>query len=73
VKTAEGIADSDDSIKFTLKRSLMDKLKPVYKKGGKVTAYTASPMADGAAAVMLASEAACEKHNLTPLARITHY
>lgn len=37
---------------------------------GKITAANASQICDGAAAVMIASEAAVREHNLTPLARI---
>jgi len=49
------------------------KLKPVFKKGGVVTAGSASGICDGAGAVMLASEEAVAKHGLTPLARIVGY
>ena len=38
-------------------------------KGGVVTAGSASGICDGAAAVVVASEDAVKKHNLTPLAR----
>ncbi|DAZ97818.1 TPA: hypothetical protein N0F65_002488 [Lagenidium giganteum] len=49
------------------------KLKPVFKKDGVVTAGNASGISDGAGAVILASEDAVKKHNLTPLARIVSY
>ncbi len=39
-------------------------------EGGVITAANASQICDGAAAVMIASEEAVRKHNLTPLARI---
>lgn len=39
-------------------------------EGGKITAGNASQICDGAAAVMVASEAAVKAHGLTPLARI---
>ncbi|KAK5113051.1 hypothetical protein LTR62_003630 [Meristemomyces frigidus] len=46
-------------------------LKPSFKKnGGTVTAANASPLSDGAAAVVLASEAYVQKHNLKPIAKI---
>jgi acetyl-CoA acyltransferase len=45
-------------------------LKPAFDKEGSVTAGTASPLTDGAAAVLVCSEAYAEKHGLTPLARI---
>ena len=38
-----------------------------------VTAGSASGICDGAAAVLIASEEAVAKHNLTPLARIVGY
>ncbi|OQP86682.1 3-oxoadipyl-CoA thiolase [Rhizobium rhizosphaerae] len=47
------------------------KLKPVNKiEGGTVTAGNASGVNDGAAALIIASEAAAKKHGLTPIARI---
>lgn len=49
------------------------KLKPVFQKGGTVTAGNASGINDGAAATILASEAAVKRHSLTPLARLVAY
>merc|ERR1739838_475030 len=49
------------------------KLPTVFKKGGVVTAGTASGICDGAGAVIIASEEAVAKHGLTPLARIVGY
>ncbi len=47
------------------------KLKPVNKiEGATVTAGNASGVNDGAAALVVASEAAARKHGLTPIARI---
>jgi acetyl-CoA acyltransferase 2 len=46
------------------------KLKPVFRKDGRVTAGNASGICDGAAALILASEEAVGAHGLTPLARI---
>ena len=51
----------------------MAKLPPVFKKGGVVTAASASGICDGAAAVIVASEEAVAKHGLTPLARVVGY
>lgn len=45
-------------------------LKPAFIKGGTVTAGNASGINDGAAALLLASEAAVKKYNLTPMARL---
>ena len=46
------------------------KLKPIVRNPGTVTAGNASGVNDGAAAMILASEAAVNKHGLTPRARI---
>ena len=48
-------------------------LKPAFRKGGTVTAGNSSGVNDGAAALLLASEAAVARHGLTPIARITGY
>jgi len=45
-------------------------LKPVVKFDGTVTAGNASGINDGAAAVLIASEQAVEKHGLEPLGRV---
>ncbi len=45
-------------------------LRPVVKSGGTVTAGNASGVNDGAAAMFIASEAAVQRHGLTPRARI---
>jgi acetyl-CoA acyltransferase len=45
-------------------------LKPAFKQGGSVTAGTSSPLTDGAAAVLVVSEAYADKHKLPKLARI---
>ena len=46
------------------------KLKPIVRQGGTVTAGNASGVNDGAAAMIVASEAAVIRHGLTPRARI---
>ncbi|WP_433502488.1 thiolase family protein [Pseudonocardia halophobica] len=48
----------------------LGRLRPVFRRGGIVTAGNSSPLSDGAAAVVVASERAVEEHGLTPLARI---
>jgi len=45
-------------------------LKPAFRKNGSVTAGNASGLNDGAAAVLVASEAGIKAHDLKPLARI---
>jgi acetyl-CoA acyltransferase len=45
------------------------RLKPIVRPGGTVTAGNASGINDGACAVLLASETAARRHDLTPRAR----
>ncbi|CAO3361160.1 3-oxoadipyl-CoA thiolase [Azospirillum melinis] len=45
-------------------------LKPIVRPGGTITAGNASGVNDGAAALLVASEAAVKRHGLTPRARI---
>ncbi len=46
------------------------KLRPVFKKEGSVTAGNASGINDGASMILVASEEAIEKYQLTPLAEL---
>lgn len=48
---------------------VLSKLRPIVKPGGTITAANASGVNDGAAAVIVASEAAVKQHGLTPRAR----
>jgi acetyl-CoA acyltransferase len=48
---------------------VLAKLRPVFAAKGSVTAGNSSQTSDGAGAVIVASEDACRKHGLTPLAR----
>jgi 3-oxoadipyl-CoA thiolase len=55
------------------RKTTMEKLaslKPVFRKDGSVTAGNSSGLNDGAAAMLLASEAAVKKYNFQPMARI---
>jgi len=47
----------------------LGKLKPVFAQRGSVTAGNSSQMSDGAAAVLLCSEAALKRYNLTPIGK----
>ena len=47
------------------------KLKAFVRQPGTITAGNASGVNDGAAAMIIASEAAAKKHGLTPIARVT--
>lgn len=52
-------------------RARMAELEPI-RQGGAHTAATASQLSDGAAALLIASERAVERHGLVPRARIHH-
>ncbi|KAH7087034.1 acetyl-CoA acetyltransferase IB [Paraphoma chrysanthemicola] len=63
------VIDKDDEPKnFNESKTLT--LRSSFKKDGTVTAANASPLSDGAAALVLASEAAVKKHNLKPIGKI---
>jgi acetyl-CoA C-acetyltransferase len=51
----------------------MRTLKPAFTPEGTVTAANASPMNDGASALVIADEAYVKSHNLSPQARIVAY
>jgi acetyl-CoA acyltransferase len=51
----------------------LGKLRTVFAQEGSVTAATSSQMSDGAAAVLIASEAAVKKYNLTPKVEFVAY
>jgi acetyl-CoA acyltransferase len=65
------IFDKDEFIKPTTSLEILGKLRGAFKKeGGSVTAGNASGLNDGAAAMLIASEEAANRYNLTPMARI---
>jgi acetyl-CoA C-acetyltransferase len=45
-------------------------LKPAFRDGGTITAANSSSISDGASALLLATDAAVERHRLEPLARV---
>lgn len=49
------------------------KLRPVFAQGGSVTAGNSSQMSDGAAFVLVMSEAMVKELNLEPIARLVNY
>ena len=63
------MVDQDEHPRLTSLDALA-KLKPIVRKDGTVTAGNASGVNDGAAAMIVASEAAARRHGLTPRARI---
>ena len=62
--------DRDEHPRADTTAEILAKLKPFVRADGTVTAGNASGVNDGAAALILASAAAVEKHGLTPIARV---
>ncbi|GGN52369.1 acetyl-CoA acetyltransferase [Streptomyces albiflavescens] len=60
----------DEGIRDDTSLEALARLKPVFRKGGTVTAGNASPLNDGAAALLLADEAGLAEIGREPLARI---
>ncbi|GGO35259.1 acetyl-CoA acetyltransferase [Gemmobacter aquaticus] len=75
IKTRKGdiVVDADEYIRHGATLEGMQKLKPAFVKDGSVTAGNASGLNDGAAAVMLMTEAEAARRGLKPLARIASY
>ncbi|MBL8079665.1 MAG: acetyl-CoA C-acetyltransferase [Anaerolineales bacterium] len=67
------IFDTDEGPRKDSTLEGLAKLKPAFKENGKVTAGNASSMNDGAAAVVISSQAYAEKNNLKPMAKIVGY
>lgn len=63
------VVDMDEHPRVTTMEALA-KLGTPFRDGGTVTAGNASGVNDGAAALIIASEAAIKKYNLKPIARI---
>ncbi|MEA3538312.1 MAG: 3-oxoadipyl-CoA thiolase [Pseudomonadota bacterium] len=63
------VVDRDEHPRETTMETLA-KLRPIVRPDGTVTAGNASGVNDGAAALLIASEAAAAKHGLKPIARI---
>lgn len=71
-KTRKGnqIVDTDEHPNPGASMEMAAKLKPVFKKEGTVTAFNASSLNDGAAALILMSADKAKKLGLKPLARV---
>jgi acetyl-CoA C-acetyltransferase len=66
--------DSDEHVKPDTTVEALAKMKPAFRKeGGTVTAGNASGLNDGAAALVMATDAAVRRHGLKPLARLVSY
>ncbi len=65
------VVERDESIRPEANAESLARLRPVFRAGGRVTAGNAPGVNDGAAALVIASDAAVRRHRLPRLARIT--
>jgi acetyl-CoA acetyltransferase family protein len=70
IPVAETELSRDEGIRADSSLEKLAKLKPAFVKDGTVTAGNASPLNDGASAVLVASEAGAAKAGRQPIARI---
>ena len=70
VAGADGLVSADEHPRADTTAASLAKLKPAFRKDGTVTAGNASGINDGAAMVLLASDAAVARHGLQSRARI---
>ncbi|WP_176594190.1 beta-ketothiolase BktB [Sphingobium sp. EM0848] len=74
VKRKPALFDIDEHVRHDASPESLASLKPIFRKEkGTVTAGNASGINDGAAALILASEAMVKRKGLTPLARLVSY
>ena len=75
IKTRKGevVVDVDEYIRDGVTIDDIAKLRPAFDKEGTVTAGNASGINDGAAAVVLMSDAEAERRGVAPLARIVSW
>ncbi|GAA2834291.1 acetyl-CoA acetyltransferase [Aminobacter aminovorans] len=72
-KKGDTIVDQDEYIRHGATLDSLAKLRPAFDKEGSVTAGNASGINDGAAAVVLMTEAEAVRRGLTPLVRIVSW
>lgn len=70
IDSADGVVAEDGCIRPATSAQALAALKPAFIDHGVVTAGTASPLTDGAAVVLVTSDAFALRHGLQPLARI---
>lgn len=73
VKTKSRNAEHDEGPRADTSLEALGKLKPVFAQKGSVTAGNSSQMSDGAGAVLLCSEAALKRYNLTPIGKFVGF
>ncbi len=70
IKSNNEIINKDGGIRPNTSHEILDGLKLAFDENGTVTAGTASPLTDGASAVIVCEEEYAKKNNLNILARI---
>jgi acetyl-CoA acetyltransferase family protein len=72
IKSRRGptVVDRDDHMRADTTMEALAKLRPAFSDGGTVTAGNASGIVDGAAALVLASDAGVARRGLSPIARL---
>lgn len=65
--------DTDEGPRADTNLAALNKLRPVFADGGSVTAGNSSQMSDGAAFVLVMSEAMVKELNLEPIARLVSF
>jgi acetyl-CoA acyltransferase len=70
IQTKKGLVSEDGTIRADTSAEGLAGLKPAFDANGSVTAGTASPLTDGASAVLVTSEDYAHSHGLEILARI---
>jgi acetyl-CoA acyltransferase len=73
LSSREFIVDTDEGPRADTNLELLGKLKPVFAAGGSVTAGNSSQTSDGAAFVLVVSEAKLKELNVAPIARLVSY
>jgi acetyl-CoA acyltransferase len=73
VRIAQRNVSQDEGPRADTSIAALAKLKTVFALKGSVTAGNSSQMSDGAGAVLLCSEAALKRYNLTPIGRFVSY
>lgn len=72
-RKGESVISEDDGIRASTTVESLGALRAAFAKGGTITAGNSSQITDGAAALVLASDAAIERLGLTPLAEIVSH
>jgi len=69
-RRGDTVVSADDGIRSETTAESLAGLRPAFSKEGTITAGNASQITDGAAALVIVSEAAAERLGLSPIARV---